>query len=69
MSQSFSRRESYFLQQGVKALMDETHAQRAALVSRIHPEDNNLTTLLEYYDKRMAELKAISEKLVGLVST
>lgn len=67
-SLQFNNKELHFLQQGMKALLDETAAQRSALLKRQHPDDNNTSFLLEYYDKRIVELKALENK-VGLVIT
>jgi len=68
-SQQFSYKEYCFLLQGVKALQQETAKQKTAVVQRMFPEDNNLNSLVEYYDKRSVELHHLETKILGTVST
>ena len=64
----FSSKDNYFLLQGVRALQCETEKQRAALLNRLFPSDNNLQTLVEYYDKRMIELKTLEKTIANYVN-
>jgi hypothetical protein len=69
MSHTLSSKDFHFLFQGVKALQQETASQKAWALLRMFPEDNNLGTLLEYYDKRSVELHHLEIKILGMAST
>lgn len=68
MSHLLSNKDYAFLLQGVKALQQETVKQKAAALQRLFLGDNNLDTILEYYDKRSVELRHLEIKILGIVS-
>ncbi len=64
-----NKTELHIILQGVTALQSETVAHRNVMVQRLAPGDNNVVTLLEYYDKRSGQLQAIQKKITGLVNS
>jgi hypothetical protein len=64
----FSSKDTAFLLQGINALQQETQKQKATLVQRLFPEDSNLHSLMEYYDKREGELRALKIKILNTVN-
>lgn len=65
----FSKIENYFILQGIQALQAETVAQRTVMVQRIVPADDNVVSLLEYYDKRTVQLAKLEKKISALFNT
>jgi hypothetical protein len=64
----FSKHEMYLLMQGNRLLLDESTKCRSAMVKNLVPGDNNIQLIVEYYDKRIAALTQLQNKLSGLVS-
>ena len=64
-----SKTELHIIMQGVSALLIETVVHRNAMIQRLVPGDNNVTTLLEYYDRRRSQLQHIQNKINGLVNS
>lgn len=61
----FDKKEIQFLLQGITALQQECSSHKGALLQKQMPDDTNLHTLIEYYDKRGVELQKLKVKLSG----
>lgn len=62
---NLNTKQLHFMLQGIRALQTECAAHKAALVQKMFPEDANLLTLVEYYDRRSVELLQLEKKLIS----
>lgn len=65
----FDKTEVFFLIQGLKMLQDENDAFRKVTINRLVPGDMNVPILLEYYDRRSAQLQSIQSKITALANS
>ncbi len=61
---NLNTKQLHFMLQGIRALQAECAAHKTALVQKMFPEDANLITLVEYYDRRSIELLQLEKKLI-----
>lgn len=61
----FEKKDYQFMIQGIVALQNECLKQKAALAEKVFTGDINTHTIIEYYDKRGAELQQLKIKLSG----
>lgn len=64
----FNKNELYLIMQGNKQSIDQSTKFRNAMIQNMVPGDNNIQLIVEYYDKRIAALSQLQNKLSGLVS-
>jgi len=62
LPESLTNVQLHFVRQGLAMLQKETMDHRLVMIQRLTPGDNNVATLVEYYDKRAMAIKELQDK-------